>query len=132
MSDFQTPGARSIKDWKRSEGHGTLDWLKERFSSLALIPLFAWAIISGATLAGEGMDAALAYFQQPANLALAGLTFLISLWHTHMGLQVIIDDYYPQGKGRGIFVFLNTILILFCLGIGLWGLTLIARSVTTL
>jgi succinate dehydrogenase / fumarate reductase membrane anchor subunit len=132
MSDFQNPGARSIKDWKKAEGHGTLDWLKERYSSLALVPLFAWALISGALLAGEGADATLAYFQKPENLSLGGLTLILGLWHTHMGLQVIIDDYFPQGRSRGVFVFLNTILILSCLGVGLWGLTLIARSVTNL
>ncbi len=129
MSDFQNPGARTVKSWKKAEGHGTLEWLKERFSSLALIPLFSWALITGAILSGEGFDAALRYFQQPANLALGGLTLILGLWHTHMGLQVIIDDYFPQGRSRGIFVFLNTILILSCLGFGLWGLTWIARSV---
>lgn len=128
MSDFQNPGARSIKDWKKAERHGAGEWLAERFSSLVLFVLLGWAIYAVLCVAGTGYDGVKAYMAAPLNQILAGLLFIVSIWHSHMGLNVIIDDYFPSGFSRKllqmvVFVGLGAMLI----GGG-YGLFLLAQG----
>jgi succinate dehydrogenase / fumarate reductase, membrane anchor subunit len=111
-------GARTIADWKKSERHGAREWLVERFTSLALLPLTAWGLYSGYTLAGGGYDAAVAFIKVPLNAALLGLTVLISVWHMNLGLKVIIDDYIAKPATRGALTFLVFLLSLALLGAG--------------
>lgn len=72
---------------------GVHHWWMQRVSSIALLPLTIWFIVSLATSAGMSHAEAMAWIGRPFNavllLALIGLTFQ----HTASGLQVIIEDY---------------------------------------
>jgi succinate dehydrogenase / fumarate reductase membrane anchor subunit len=75
---------------------GAHHWWMQRVTSIALLPLTIWFILSLATSAGMSHAAVLLWIGQPLNavllLALIGLTF----HHTASGLQVIIEDYTNQ------------------------------------
>lgn len=119
---------RSSKDWKKSVKHGAGEWLAERGTSVALIPLVLWAVFSGIGLSGQGYDAALAFVRVPLNAGLITLLFLISGWHMFMGLKVIIDDYIGKPGTRGL---LNLVNLLFCLavvGAALGGLYFVFKA----
>lgn len=98
--------SRSSKDWKKSVKHGAGEWLAERFTSLALIPLTLWAAWGAYSISGGGFDAARAFVSQPFNMAALAVTIFLSVWHMYMGLKVIIDDYL-QGAMRGFTLFLS-------------------------
>lgn len=72
---------------------GAHHWWMQRVTSIALLPLTIWFILSLATNAGMTHGEALLWIGSPLNavllLALIGLTF----HHTASGLQVIIEDY---------------------------------------
>ncbi|MBU8537068.1 succinate dehydrogenase, hydrophobic membrane anchor protein [Falsiroseomonas tokyonensis] len=72
---------------------GTHHWWMQRVTSLALLPLTIWFIVSLATSAGLTHLEAAAWIGHPVNavllLALIGLTF----HHTAAGLQVVLEDY---------------------------------------
>jgi succinate dehydrogenase / fumarate reductase membrane anchor subunit len=72
---------------------GAHHWWMQRVTSIALLPLTIWFILSLATNAGMTHGEALAWIGSPFNavllLALIGLTF----HHIASGLQVIIEDY---------------------------------------
>ena len=72
---------------------GTPHWWMQRVTSLALLPLTIWFIVSLATSAGMTYVEAVAWIGHPVNavllLALIGLTF----HHTASGLQVVLEDY---------------------------------------
>ncbi|MDV6331569.1 succinate dehydrogenase, hydrophobic membrane anchor protein [Asticcacaulis sp. 201] len=122
MSDNRDVGARSSKDWKKSAHHGAGEWLAERGTSLALIPLTLWAAYAAYSIAGGGFDAALAFAKLPLNAGLIALTMLISVWHMYMGVKVIIDDYLA-GPMRGVSIFLTFLLsaaLVIATGIALW------------
>lgn len=102
--------SRSSKDWKKSAKHGAGEWLAERFTSLALIPLTLWAAWGAVQIAGGGYDAALAFVRVPLNAGLAGLTVFLSVWHMYMGLKVIVDDYIATAGLRGLLTFLVFLL----------------------
>jgi succinate dehydrogenase / fumarate reductase, membrane anchor subunit len=72
---------------------GAHHWWMQRVTSIALLPLTIWFIVSLATNAGMTHGDALIWIGSPVNavllLALIGLTF----HHTASGLQVVIEDY---------------------------------------
>ncbi|MFT3997136.1 MAG: succinate dehydrogenase, hydrophobic membrane anchor protein [Asticcacaulis sp.] len=102
---------RAPKDWKKSEKHGAGEWLAERWTSVALIVLTGWALWSAFGLANQGYEAALLFFKSPVNAGLMALTFVITVWHTHMGLTANVLDYFPNSRA------LKLISALFCLGL---------------
>jgi succinate dehydrogenase / fumarate reductase membrane anchor subunit len=72
---------------------GAHHWWMQRVTSIALLPLTIWFIVSLATDAGMTHGEVLLWIGRPFNavllLALIGLTF----HHVAAGLQVIIEDY---------------------------------------
>lgn len=100
---------RSAQSWKTSEKHGAGEWLAERFTSLALIPLTLWAAWGAYQIAGGGFDAALTFVKNPFNMAAIAVSIVLSVWHMYMGVKVIIDDYL-QGPMRGVSIFLTFLL----------------------
>ena len=102
--------SRSAKSWKVSAHHGAGEWLAERFTSLALIPLTAWAVYAAWQMIGGGYDAAVAFVKMPLHMGLIALTVLIGAWHMYMGLKVIIDDYIGRPGTRGFLIFLVFLL----------------------
>lgn len=93
-----------------ARGAGT--WVRERLSSVLLVPLGVWALVSAACLAGGGYAAAAAWLSQPANAAGFGALTLISLWHMNMGVKVVIEDYIHGKAAHDLLSGLNS---LFCL-----------------
>ena len=124
MSEPLDVSARSVKNWKISSHHGAGEWLAERFTSLALIPLTLWCAWAACQIVGGGFDKAAAFVKVPLNAGLIALTMLISVWHMYMGLKVIIDDYLA-GPMRGFamfLVFLLSLALLVATGGALWCL----------
>lgn len=101
------PINRSAQSWKKSEKHGAGEWLAERFTSIALIPLVLWAAYAAFTIAGTGYDGALAFVSKPFNMLAIAATVLIAAWHMYMGVKVIIDDYIGKPGTRGFLIFLT-------------------------
>lgn len=85
---------------KTSERKGAWTWIKERVSSLVLIPLTLWAVVMGVAVTGMSHAEALAYVASPLNATAIVLILLIAIYHMHLGFQVIIEDYLhgPAGK----------------------------------
>jgi succinate dehydrogenase / fumarate reductase membrane anchor subunit len=72
---------------------GVEHWWGQRVTSLALLPLTFWFVLSLAGSAGMTHAEAVAWIGAPLNtlllLAMIGLTF----HHIAAGLQVVIEDY---------------------------------------
>jgi succinate dehydrogenase / fumarate reductase membrane anchor subunit len=79
---------------------GSHHWWMQRVTSIALLPLTIWFILSLATSAGMSHAEVTAWIGSPLNavllLALIGLTF----HHIAAGLQVIIEDYLRADGAR--------------------------------
>ena len=128
MSDHRDVGARSAQDWKKSAHHGAGTWLAERFTGLALLVLTAWAAWAAYTISGTGFDGARAFIAQPLNAGILSLTLVVAIWHSYMGLRVIIEDYFDKNEGRGFYLFLAFLLSLVLLVAGLGGLYLVYQG----
>ena len=74
----------------RQGGH---HWLLERLTSVALVPLTLWFIVSAVGLSGAGYEEARAWLAGPFNTTAMLLLILALFWHAQLGVQVIIEDY---------------------------------------
>jgi succinate dehydrogenase / fumarate reductase membrane anchor subunit len=82
---------------------GAKDWFRQRASAVLLIPLSAWFLWAGISLAGADYATTKAFFGQPLNAIAAVLLAVIGLFHTQRGADTIISDYVP---GEGLQKFL--------------------------
>ena len=106
---------------KTSEKHGAWTWIKERASAVALIPLTLWGVVMAVAIAGMSHGEALAYTAQPVNAAVVALGLLVAIYHMHLGLRVVVEDYL-RGPTEKLVLTLNA---LFCIGLALAGLVLV-------
>jgi succinate dehydrogenase / fumarate reductase membrane anchor subunit len=90
-----------------SAKHGVGAWIAERVSSVALVPLSLWGVISALSLSRVGYEGAAAWLQSPLNAVLAALLFAVSFQHMHAGLRVIVEDYIHTPGAKAGLLLLN-------------------------
>jgi succinate dehydrogenase / fumarate reductase membrane anchor subunit len=72
---------------------GADHWVIQRLTSVALVPLTLWFIVSAVSLSGASYEEARAWLAGPFNATAMLLLILSLFWHTQLGVQVIIEDY---------------------------------------
>ncbi len=74
---------------------GTATWWSERVSSIALIPLTIWFVISVLVLhaQGGGRAAVAHWVAGPVTATLLVALVLATFHHVRLGLQAVIEDY---------------------------------------
>ena len=72
---------------------GTRHWRWQRISALLLIPLSLWLILSFSNVVYSEYDQSLAWVSGSLVGLLLGLTLVSLLFHGHLGIVVVIDDY---------------------------------------
>ncbi len=91
VRDYRTPLARvrhlgAAKD-------GTHHWWHQRVTSIALVPLAIWFVISLIPLVGASYSEAAAWAGHPVVAALLILLLVAMFYHMALGLQVVVEDY---------------------------------------
>jgi succinate dehydrogenase / fumarate reductase membrane anchor subunit len=85
---------------------GTHHWISQRVTSIALLPLVLWFVLSMIGLSGASHIDTLLWLAAPLNavlmLALIGLTF----HHVAQGLQVVIEDYLRPDTAKFVALLL--------------------------
>jgi succinate dehydrogenase / fumarate reductase membrane anchor subunit len=104
-------------DRKRVEGlgggrHGAGNWIRERVTSIALLPLGAWGLWSATRIMGTGYNGAVRWLEEPVNAVLLTLLVLTGLWHMELGLKNVVEDYLHKPFGKGAALLLNLFLCL--------------------
>lgn len=89
-----------------STRHGANTWLLERATSVALIPLSLWFVVSAVGLSGASYEEVRAWLAGPFNTT-AMILFVVALfWHTQLGLRVIVEDYVHHELAKVVFLLL--------------------------
>jgi succinate dehydrogenase / fumarate reductase membrane anchor subunit len=86
---------------------GTHHFWALRVSSVALIPLSIWFVASALAYVGADQGAVAAYFAEPINAVLMFLFIVSCAYHTSLGLQTIIEDYFHQESIKITLLILN-------------------------
>jgi succinate dehydrogenase / fumarate reductase membrane anchor subunit len=88
---LQTPLGR-VRGLGSARG-GTHHWWMQRVTSMALLPLTIWFILSVAGHTGTPYPEVLAWIARPFNAVLLLSFILISFYHAAAGMQVVLEDY---------------------------------------
>jgi succinate dehydrogenase / fumarate reductase, membrane anchor subunit len=88
---LRSPLGRALGRGSAKEGVG--HWWTERLTAVALVPLSLWFAL--ALLSLDSLDYAVvrAWMSAPLNSVGVLLLVLTLLWHSSLGVQVVIEDY---------------------------------------
>lgn len=89
-------------------GHGSAregvhHWWHLRTTSAALAVLGIWFVFAVLTLPDLGRASVAAWLGKPFNAVLMMLFVFTTVWHSLLGLQVVVEDYV-RGKGARVLV----------------------------
>lgn len=87
---------------------GVEHWWVQRLSAAALVPLGLWFAISLARLDDFSFSTVVAWIQQPVTSVLLILTAVTVSYHSHLGVQVVIEDYVHGNAAKVISLTLST------------------------
>jgi succinate dehydrogenase / fumarate reductase membrane anchor subunit len=104
---------------------GTRHWRWQRISALVLIPLSLWLIFSFSNVVYSEYDQSIAWVSTPLVGFLLGLTLASLLFHGHLGIVVVIEDYV-RGPWRQRAIQMSALLSIFI------GLSTLAAMVALL
>jgi succinate dehydrogenase / fumarate reductase membrane anchor subunit len=83
---------------------GTQHWWAERLTSIALVPLTLWFVVSVFRLSGLPRAAVAHWAGHPVNAALLLALVLVTFKHLLLGLQVVIEDYIHVERTRTLAI----------------------------
>jgi succinate dehydrogenase / fumarate reductase membrane anchor subunit len=89
-------------------GHGSAregvhHWWHLRTTSAALAVLGIWFVFAVLTLPDLGRASVAAWLGKPFNAVLMMLFVFATVWHSLLGVQVVVEDYV-RGKGARVLV----------------------------
>ena len=76
-----------------SAKEGTEHWWAQKVTAVALVPLTLWFVLAVPGLDIADPQAARAWIGQPVNAITLILLVIAGLYHSLLGLQVIVEDY---------------------------------------
>jgi succinate dehydrogenase / fumarate reductase, membrane anchor subunit len=82
----------------RVKGHGSakegvMHWIAQRLTSIALIPLMIWFVVSLLMRLHENYHGFVAWIASPLTSVLLTLLVVTLFYHMWLGLKVVIEDY---------------------------------------
>lgn len=99
-----------------SARNGTAHWWAQRLTSVAMVPLVVWFIVSIAALTGADHATIVAWIANPFTTVLLALMTIAGFYHLKLGGQVIIEDYIHH---EGLKVASIMALTFACAAVGL-------------
>ncbi len=124
MKDLRSPLAK-VKGLGTSPDATHHFWI-QRLTALALIPLTLWFCFSIALLPNANYATVIAWLQSPFNAVMMILVVLISFHHTHLGLQVILEDYVANLRYRLVAALIIKFTSYFMMVLGIYAILKIA------
>jgi succinate dehydrogenase / fumarate reductase membrane anchor subunit len=76
-----------------ASGDGAHHWWLQRLTSVALVPLSVWLLVSLLTLPSLDFVTLVSWIGGSWTACLLTLFVLTASWHSSLGIQVIIEDY---------------------------------------
>lgn len=90
-----------------SAKEGVQHWWLQRLTSIALVPLAAWFVVSLLSLPSFDHTIVVAWMSQSWTALLLILFVLIATWHSQLGLRVVIEDYIHDGTKTLLLVIIS-------------------------
>ncbi len=94
---------------------GTHHWWLQRVTSVALVPLVLWFVISMLSVSRADYETFQHWLSNPIRAGLMVTLLLAAFYHANLGMQVIYEDYV-RPEGAKVVAVLATQFVLFLLG----------------
>jgi succinate dehydrogenase / fumarate reductase, membrane anchor subunit len=79
---------------------GVRHWWLQRLTSIALVPLTVWFVVSLLALPSLGYSTLVAWMSQSSTALLLILLVLTAAWHSQLGVRVVVEDYVHGAGAR--------------------------------
>ena len=107
-------------------GEGAEHWWDERLSSIAVLLLLVWLLVSLLRLPALDHETIDMWLSQPlAAVPMLLLVFAI-FWHARMGLQVIVEDYVHDEGSKLFWILLINFAAILAAALALFAILKIA------
>jgi succinate dehydrogenase / fumarate reductase membrane anchor subunit len=93
----------------RGSAKGVHHWWVQRLTSVALIPLSVWFVVSVIALPAHDYTTVVTWLGQKWTAGLLAIFIAVSAWHSHLGVQIVLEDYFNAGVKK-ISMTLSTLL----------------------
>jgi succinate dehydrogenase / fumarate reductase, membrane anchor subunit len=108
-------------------GHtGAHHWRAQRLSALALMPLTLWFVSALVLLPDYSFDTIHAWAATPWRAVLVSLLVFCGVWHSKLGVQVVIEDYVHGKSTQSRSLVLNTVVHVLLAGAGIFAVLSVA------
>jgi succinate dehydrogenase / fumarate reductase, membrane anchor subunit len=81
-----------------SAKEGVHHWWRQRLTSIALVPLTIWFVVSLLSLPSFEHVTVISWMAQSWTALLLILFILAATWHSQLGLRVVVEDYVHGGS----------------------------------
>lgn len=89
---------------------GSLHWIHQRISAVAMIPLIIWLCFSGVQIAQDPNGYLPVFFAYPINAVMGIFLVSASLYHGALGMRVVIEDYVSNKMKMHFYIILINLL----------------------
>ena len=79
---------------------GVRHWWMQRLTSIALVPLTVWFVVSLLALPSLGYGTLIAWMSESWTALLLILLVLTAAWHSQLGVRVVVEDYVHGAGAR--------------------------------
>ena len=86
---------------------GVEHWWAQRLTAVALAPLGLWFAIAMLLLPSFGYADVVAWLSEPINGVLMLLTVLAVVYHSYLGIQVVVEDYVEGKAAKLVMIVLS-------------------------
>lgn len=87
-----------------SAKQGVHHWWLQRLTSVALVPLTVWFLVSLLSLPALDHATVSAWLGQSWSALLLILLVVVASWHSQLGLRVIVEDYVHGSGARTVLL----------------------------
>ena len=87
-----------------SAKQGVHHWWMQRLTSVALVPLSIWFVVSLLSLPSFEHATVVAWMGQSWTALLLILFVLVATWHSQLGVRVVIEDYVHGAGARTVML----------------------------
>ena len=85
-----------------SAKQGVHHWWMQRLTSVALVPLSIWFVVSLLSLPSFDHATVVAWMGRSWTALLLILFVLVATWHSHLGVRVVVEDYVHGAGARTV------------------------------
>jgi succinate dehydrogenase / fumarate reductase membrane anchor subunit len=125
---LQSPLGRVLGMGSAKTGAG--HWWAQRLTAVAMVPLALWFVFALLGLQHGNYQMVAAWVAEPANAILLILLVLTLVYHSNLGLQVVIEDYLHGATKLVTLVVMQFVHVIMAVG-GIYAIVTVSVGATT-